>query len=115
MNSGDENAEYRCGADVPCDRFQVFWNDNLLLNLADQSGAAWASFSYYVTGTGMDTLTFEGYSLNGFDNVDDIALQIQSGGQSPSLIAESSAPEASTMSLIIPVLVAAVIFDLRRK
>ena len=72
--------------------YQVSWNGTLLLNESGASPGPYTQFTYGVTGTGSDTLQFEGYSDHGYNYVDDFQLDFVSGPQ-------TGVPEPATLAL----------------
>jgi hypothetical protein len=70
---------FAANADDPSD-FSVSWDGNVLLSLTNpDTGAAWTQYSFNVTGTGSDTLTFTGGDDPAWMGLDNISVS-QSGG-----------------------------------
>jgi hypothetical protein len=69
--------------------YEVFWNGTEELLYEAQHGVSpYTEFSFnFLVGTGSDTLTFEGYALNGFNLLDDVELTQQ------------NVPEPATLAL----------------
>jgi PEP-CTERM motif-containing protein len=73
--------------------YQVSWNGTLLLNEDGEPADTYTLFTYDVTGTGSDLLTFEGYSDSGYNYLDDVQVDYVSGPV-------SSVPEPASMALL---------------
>jgi hypothetical protein len=55
--------------------FEVLWNGLAVYTISGETGSlSWQTLSVVVTGTGSDTLTLEGYSDNGFNDVDNVSV-----------------------------------------
>ena len=65
----------------------------LLLNEDGEPADTYTLFTYDVTGTGSDLLTFEGYSNSGYNYLDDVQVDYVSGPV-------SSVPEPTSMALL---------------
>ena len=70
--------------------FEVFWDGTENLLYEDQHGVTpYTEFSFnFLVGTGLDTLTFEGYALNGYNLLDDVE------------VTEQNVPEPATLALL---------------
>ncbi len=55
-------------------KYVVYWNGTLLLDLSSQLTTDWTQHSYTVVGTGSDTIKFEGYMNSGYNYLDDVQL-----------------------------------------
>lgn len=64
----------------PNQKYVVYWNGTLLLDLSSQPVTDWTEHDYTVVGTGSDIIKFEGYMNSGYnylDNVKVVASAIQ--------------------------------------
>lgn len=71
--------------------YLVYWNGILLLDQVGQPGSNYTNFSFTETGSGSDKITFEGYSNNGYNLLDNVQID---------LIPQQSVPEPSSLALI---------------
>ena len=77
--------------DNPSD-FSASWDGTQLLSLTNpNTGAAWSQYTYSVTGTGTDTLTFAFRDDPGYIALDNVSVTEQSG---------QSVPEPSSLLLL---------------
>jgi hypothetical protein len=74
----------------PTQEFQASWDGAMLLNESNTSQSTYTYYSYTVTGSGSDTLEFEGFSDSGYNVFDDVEVN----GAAP-----SSVPEPGTLAL----------------
>jgi hypothetical protein len=51
--------------------FEITWNGNLLRDFSNENVPSWTNYTFSVTGTGSDVVTFMGYddAWNGLDNI----------------------------------------------
>lgn len=83
---------FASNGDNPSD-FSVSWDGNVLLSLTNpNTGIPWTQFSFNVTGTGSDTLTFTGGDDPAWMALDNISVS-QSGGT-------GTTPEPSSFLLL---------------
>lgn len=55
--------------------FQVLWDGAAVRTINGETGSlSWQILSFVVTGTGSDTLTLQGYSYNGFNDIDNVSV-----------------------------------------
>jgi len=78
------------GADIS-NEFKVTWNGNVLTDLVGYTslGAVWTNATFFVTGTGSDTLAFSGFQNSGYNGLDNVSL------------VASTVPEFSTCAAVL--------------
>jgi len=54
--------------------FQALWDGGLLADVSGASAFGYTDYTFDVTGTGSDTLTFEGYQQLGYYDLDDVSV-----------------------------------------
>jgi hypothetical protein len=81
--------------------FKVLWNDELLTAVSGASSFGFTEYTLTASGTGSDTLTFEGYNVNGYYNLDDVSVDVT--------------PEPSSIYLLGTALLVLCGFVMRRK
>jgi len=65
--------------------FQASWDGGTLLNLTNDTTAAYVEETYTLVGTGSDNITFQGNDASGYIYLDDISL-VQSAPEPASLL-----------------------------
>jgi hypothetical protein len=56
--------------------FQVLWNGTSLDDIAITAAFGYTEYTFYVMGTGSDTLSFEGYNGPGWTSLDDVSVDV---------------------------------------
>ncbi len=66
--------------------FKVAWDNDVQMDIAYFDKMPWTNFTFPVTGTGSDTVSFSGYQTHGYNGLDDVSL--------------TPTPEPATLSLL---------------
>jgi len=67
--------------------FKVTWDDNVLLDMINFANiTSWTEFSFTVTGTGSDTVSFSGYQNYGRTGLDGIRLDVPGAVPEPAAL-----------------------------
>jgi hypothetical protein len=56
--------------------FEVLWNGSAVDTINGETATTWTNLSFLVKGTGSDTLTLEGYSNAGYNDVDNVSVTV---------------------------------------
>ena len=63
--------------------FQALWDGGLLTDISGASVLGYTDYTFDVSGTGSDTLTFEGYQEQGYYDLDDVSLSTNASTPTP--------------------------------
>jgi hypothetical protein len=74
---------YSSGSSRGIADFQALWNGTSLEDIVTTTSFGYTEFTFDVTGTGSDTLSFEGYNAPSWTNLDDVSVSTDESALTP--------------------------------